>query len=266
MDVFYLPSPKWSSHSVLKMAKPIKAGTFNILNSTDWYDARRPLIIRTISRMDCDVIGFQEVNFEVNGPDLQSLEGYTYHQGESANPILKPEFADFRIDGNAALIKSDLAVENTETLIFDSQNRCALILTLSRSTHRFVFVVTHLEWYDAQVRAAQVTQLLAHLEKYSDIPVVISGDFNTYPDSEDYAQMSRKYRSAYLEAEGQEPVITFPTGLTSPGIMVIRAGTVDYIWIKGQVSAVAGQLLTDFDHEGIFASDHYAVRVDLRLS
>mmetsp|Transcript_10799 Transcript_10799/g.21140 ORF Transcript_10799/g.21140 Transcript_10799/m.21140 type:complete len:249 (-) Transcript_10799:2518-3264(-) len=248
------------------MALNIKAGTFNILNSTDWYEARRPLILSTIRHMDCDVLGLQEVNFEVNGPDLESLSGYTYIQGENELPITKALFPDFKIDGNAALVRSDLTIENKETMVYDCKNRCALILTLSQGTSKFVFVVTHLEWLDDDLRLAQVTQLLKHLEKFRDVPVVIAGDFNSYPDSKCYAVMTQDFQSAYLMAEGQEPIITFPTGLCSPGISVLRAGAVDYIWTRGPITASNGRIMTEYDSNDMFASDHYAVEVDLRIN
>jgi endonuclease/exonuclease/phosphatase family metal-dependent hydrolase len=247
------------------MGLRLKTGTFNILNSTDWYHSRRPLILNTITNMDCDVIGFQEVNFDVNGPDLQSIPGYQFIVGQSTSPITKAEFPDFKIDGNAALVKDDWTVESSETLVYDCQYRCALLIRLSKEGRKVLFVVTHLEWLDETIRASQVSQLLQRLEQSTDVPVVIAGDFNCYPDSISYFTMSLAFRSAYLEAEGQEPILTFPTGHTSPGVAVIRAGTVDYIWLRGPVSAASGRILTDFDSEEVFASDHYAVRVDLTL-
>ena len=89
--------------------------------------------------------------------------------------------------------------------------------------------MTHLhhEVDDEAVRADQSAKLIAWL---SDItwPLVVVGDFNAEPVEPTYRQMiDAGFRSAFAEANGAEPAVTWPSGIKAPGrtSMAIRVAS-----------------------------------------
>jgi hypothetical protein len=90
----------------------LRIGTFNIRNTTDHYEKRLPLMQKTFTEMNSDVIGLQEVSF-LDKDQLMDLniEGnyYTYMAPTQMNYAKTNEIKDefFNIDGNAIMIKKE---------------------------------------------------------------------------------------------------------------------------------------------------------------
>ena len=63
------------------------------------------------------------------------------------------------------------------------------------------------------------------------------GDFNAEPLEPTYARMvAAGFRSAYAEANGAEPAVTWPSGLQAPAMDTDGdPGCLDYIWVRGAV-------------------------------
>lgn len=94
------------------------------------------------------------------------------------------------------------------------------------------------------------------------------GDFNATPDSKTYSLMTEAgFKSAYKEVNGQEPEITFPTGLQAPFMDTDPPLCLDFMFYRGAptlrpVKAVLmGKECLPSDPT-IYPSDHMALVVD----
>jgi endonuclease/exonuclease/phosphatase family metal-dependent hydrolase len=119
---------------------------------------------------------------------------------------------------------------------------------------------------DEAVRDEQAAALVGWLDGAAgdvDATIVV-GDFNADPAEPAYARMlAAGFRSAYAEANGAEPAVTWPSGLQGPAIDDDGdPGCLDYIWVRGAVRVASAQLVFDrpaVDDAGLFPSDHFGI-------
>lgn len=240
----------------------LRVGTFNILNTSCRYAERKPLITETLRGLECDIIGIQEVNFDYNIEDI-SLPGYKLIRGQSTKPVMRATEAVFKIDGNCMLVKDTLRVLNTHTLVFSTQLHCALMVWVEFNELELLCVCLHLDAKNVNLRLTELKELFEFLDGFRDVPTIVVGDFNSKPGSAPYSLMSASFRSAYKEANGQEPILTFPTGLMGPHVVIAYNLTLDYIWFRGPWKTEKASLACSYSDVNLFASDHYAVRAAL---
>ncbi len=100
--------------------------------------------------------------------------------------------------------------------------------------------------------------------------VIVVGDFNAEPDEATYTRMrSAGFRSAYSEANGTEPAVTWPSGLTGPAIDTDGPpGCLDYIWVRGTATVDDCRLVFDRPavvDPGLYPSDHLGLAAHLSV-
>lgn len=78
------------------------------------------------------------------------------------------------------------------------------------------------------------------------------------------ARLMRHFRSVFVECEGREPVITFPTGLKGQYIDSGKSGTYDYIYVRGKIEAVTAEIRGQCGGNGVWPSDHFALAARIR--
>ena len=71
------------------------------------------------------------------------------------------------------------------------------------------------------------------------------GDLNLFPNSDEYQTLSKHFKSSYLKVHGKEPDSTFPTGLTGPYMDTDPGGTLDYIWLRGNIEPISIKIIGD---------------------
>ena len=96
------------------------------------------------------------------------------------------------------------------------------------------------------------------------------GDFNAEPDEPTYARMVEAgFRSAYADANGREPDITWPSGLQAPAMDTDGPpGCLDYIWARGAVRVIDARLAFDRPHPDdptLYPSDHVGLLAHLEI-
>jgi endonuclease/exonuclease/phosphatase family metal-dependent hydrolase len=231
--------------------------TLNIRNLADRWDERLPLILADMSALQPDVLGLQEVVYVLQQDRLIGAAGegrYESTRGWAG----RPEY------GNAILVKAPLAVADPDRLDL-GLGRCAIRARIPLpGGASVVAVVTHLHHLTGD-EAERDEQARLLIEWLADAPeadaIVVVGDFNAEPDEPTYARMQASgFRSAHLEANGAEPDVTWPSGLTGPAIDTDGPpGCLDYIWVRGAVSLESCRLAFDrpaVGDPGLYPSDH----------
>ena len=240
--------------------------------------------------LSADVVGLQEVVFGPKQLDQLSkaedesfpLIETTHEQYQVREAALQIQYFDIsesldpraRIDGNATLVSEDMLIHDHRVLHISAVRNAQLVKIALPNDRMLFFVNTHLhhEICDDLIRKHQSDQVMRWAEMQPDYRadcdiIMIAGDFNANPDSETYKHIIQGgYVSAYREFHGEEPEITFPTGLTAEWMDTDPPGTFDFIFIKGKCQVVgaevSGRGARKIDPT-IFGSDHMAVVVEI---
>ena len=245
---------------------PLHVATLNILNLADRWHERLPLILADMAALQPDLLGLQEVVYVMQQDRLIGAAGEGRY-GAVRGWAGRPEY------GNSLLVREPLAATQVDRLD----------LGLDRAAHRAVValpggatvlaVVTHLHHRgpDERQRDEQTRALLDWLDgaPATDARVVV-GDFNADPAEPAAIRMrAAGYRSAYAEANGADPAVTWPSGLQAPAMDTDGSPEcLDYIWLRG-AARVADARLTfdrpDPDDATLYASDHLGLSAHLEI-
>jgi endonuclease/exonuclease/phosphatase family metal-dependent hydrolase len=245
----------------------LRVATLNIRNLADRWDERLPLLLADMSALQPDVLGLQEVVYPLQQDRLIAAAGEGRYESYRAWAG-RPEY------GNAMLVREPLTASVTATDRLElGLNRSALRLVLTVEEGSLLLAVTHLHHVpsDAALRDDQVRQLLEWLAAApaTDAQVVV-GDFNAPPEEPAAARMrAGGFRSAYADANGADPDVTWPSGLQAPGMDTDGApGCLDYIWLRGAVAVASARLAFDRPAVGdptLYPSDHLGLVAELAV-
>lgn len=238
----------------------LDVATLNLRNIADRWPERLPLLLADMAALQPDLLGVQECVFAVGQDRLLGAAGegrYEVHRGWAG----RPEY------GNSVLVRGPLftaggaAVERLEL----GRNRSALrvVVTIPGGA-TLAMVVTHLHHLpaDEDAREAQARELVAWLDaRPSPAGTIVVGDFNAEPVEAAYGVMvGAGFRSAFAEANGHEPAVTWPSGIQAPGMdMDGEPGCLDYIWLRGPLRATTSRLAFDrpaVEDTTLYPSDH----------
>jgi len=241
-------------------------GTLNLRNIADRWEERLPLLLADMAALQPDLLGLQECVYPVQQDRLLGAAGpgrYASHRGWAG----RPEY------GNAILVREPLAAADAER--FDlGRNRSALRLVAKLpSGASLAMTVTHLHHLTADegIRAEQAAALIAWLDGFErPTAEAVVGDFNAGPDEPTYRCMvDAGFRSAHVEATGAEPAVTWPSGVVAAGMDTEGpAECLDYIWLRGAVTAEACRLAFDrpsVSDPTIYPSDHVGLLATVRV-
>ena len=240
----------------------LRVGTFNILNGSCRYQERMPLVQKTLAEMECDLVGVQEIHKGLNLPYLPQENGVFF---DVEHPLELRGEPTFHIDGNAVFLKSPLTAKSSQIYHFETRVRCAGVVTVDLAGQPLHFCVAHLDYDGEELAVRQVHELLRFLTPYMSDSIVLVGDFNFTPESQAYAAIRTHFRSVFVDRYGEEPVITFPTGLLGPYLDNGKSGTYDYIYVKGRIEVVTAELHGQHGGNGVWPSDHYALAARIRV-
>ena len=248
------------------MTDRVRVATLNIRNLADRWDERLPLLLADTAAVAPDILGLQEVVYVLQQDRVIGAAGEARY-AEVRGWAGRPEY------GNSLLVRDAFACE-----AYDRVD-----LGLGRSAHRVVVTfpggaralvaVTHLhhEVPDEAQRDEQTAALLAWLDAAPAPDArIVMGDFNAEPHEPTYARMrAAGWRSSYLEANGAEPAVTWPSGLQAPAIDTDGdPGCLDYIWLHGAARAVAARLAWDRPAVGdstLYPSDHVGIVAEIEV-
>jgi endonuclease/exonuclease/phosphatase family metal-dependent hydrolase len=246
------------------MAEELVVATLNLRNIADRWAERLPLLLADMAALQPDLVGLQECVFAVQQDRILAAAGearYAIHRGWAG----RPEY------GNSILAREAFTAGASERLDLGRNRSAVRVEVGSPSGAGLTFAVTHLHHLpeDLSVREGQVRQLVEWLAAEAGSAIVV-GDFNADPAEPAYEAMTAAgFRSAHLEANGSEPPVTWPSGIVAPGSDDEGdPGCLDYIWLRGPVSALSCRLAWDrpaVDDPTLFPSDHFGLVARVRL-
>ena len=244
----------------------LHVATLNIRNLADRWFERLPLLLADMAALQPDLLGLQEVVYVMQQDRLLGAAGdghYAVRRGWAG----RPEY------GNSLLVKATLDASEPERLDLGLNRSAQRVVVRLPGGERVLVVVTHLHHLvpDESIRDEQTAALLAWL---ADAPAadatVVMGDFNADPAEPAYARLGEAgLRSAYLEANGAEPAVTWPSGLQATAMDTDGdPDCLDYIWVRGAVRVVDARLAFDRpdpDDPTIYPSDHLGISAHLEI-
>jgi endonuclease/exonuclease/phosphatase family metal-dependent hydrolase len=252
------------------MTERLRVATINILNLADRWDERLPLLLADMAALQPDLLGMQEVVYVMQQDRILGSAGPARY-AEVRGWAQRPEY------GNSLLVRESLAFGDVERLDL------GLDLDLGRAAHRavvtlpggarLVVAVTHLHHTvdgDA-IRDEQAATLVRWLDASPPADAqVVMGDFNAGPHEPTHARMvAAGFRSAFAEANGSEPLVTWPSGLQAPAMDTDGdPDCLDYIWVRGAIATRSARLVFDRPaaHDPtLFPSDHLGIVAEIEV-
>jgi endonuclease/exonuclease/phosphatase family metal-dependent hydrolase len=242
----------------------LHVATLNIRNLADRWFERLPLLLADMVALQPDLLGLQEVVFVMQQDRLIGAAGegrYDAVRGWAG----RPEY------GNSLLVREPLVTSVVERLDLDLSRSALRSLVALPGGSSVTVVVTHLHHLvDGEVeRDEQTAALLAWLDgPGSGEATIVMGDFNAEPDEPAAIRMrAAGFRSAYAEANGADPVLTWPSGLIAPAMDTDGdPGCLDYIWLHGAANVESARLAFDRPAAGdptLYPSDHLGISAQL---
>jgi endonuclease/exonuclease/phosphatase family metal-dependent hydrolase len=227
------------------------------------WDHRKPYVNAFLASQLPDLIGFQEVNRSMLNDLKQALPMY-----ESFG---LPR--DQRGEGTPIFVKSDRfhtiasdtfwlsETPDRESKIEGSHfPRISTYVVLESQGHRILFFNTHLDYASDDIGLAQAKvlyQKMIELQSIYQGSLLLTGDFNVYPESKTIRYLSSKLNSIYDNNKN--------IGLTFHGFTTETEGKpIDYIFSTKDISMTSFEII----HHPLkdqYLSDHYPIVVDFEI-
>jgi endonuclease/exonuclease/phosphatase family metal-dependent hydrolase len=238
----------------------LHVATLNIRNIADRWEERLPLLLADMRALQPDVIGLQEVVYPMQQDRLLGGAGESRYRAIRAFAG-RPEY------GNSVLVREPLEATAEERLDLGRNRSAIRLLVALPGGARLLFAATHLHHVpaDESARDEQAAQLIEWLAAAPAADaVVLVGDFNAEPEEPACARIRvAGFRSAYAEANGADPPVTWPSGIQAPGMDTDGdPGCLDYIWLRGAVRVEDARLTFDRPAVGdstLYPSDHIGI-------
>lgn len=266
--------------SAQKDGEDLTVMTFNVrYNSPDdginIWENRKEWLTKSIRFFEADLVGAQEVTYR-QLQDMEALLPKYQHVGIGREGSNKGEFTPifYKRDRFELLEHNTFWLSETPEKVSSKGWDAALprIVTWAKFKDKegdkvFYFFNTHFDHMGQQARKKSAELIAKEIKRIAgENTVVLTGDFNTPPDSEPYtvlADHALKDTASMLDAEKK-----YGTEYTTNG-WDIEAGDerkrIDYVFYKGkQITPIKYHVL-DGQRGKRFISDHFPIIVDFKL-
>ncbi len=238
-------------------------------DGVDYWETRKPLAVRMLQEQQPDVIGLQELVKTQADCLARELPQYAWFgRGREADGGGEHMGVFYRKDRLKVIASGDFWLSDTPdvpgSITWNHLHPRMVTWALfehRRDGKRFYFFNTHLPYRD-QDEAARVkgaNAIAAHLATLpAGVPVVLTGDFNTTPESEVHAVLARTLQDAWTTAprvEGSDATFHGFTGNADKRI--------DWIFVKGVQPESITSVTTRWNRR--YPSDHFPLLLTLRL-
>ncbi|MEU4620684.1 poly(A) polymerase [Actinoplanes sp. NPDC023801] len=253
--------------AVTGAAKPV--GTLRVLTwNTLWdrYDAdridtarRRPLLVAELERAGADVIALQEVERDLL-ERLLATDWVREHYTLCTDPGGKD------VDDSGVLLLSRVPVLEAGRHVLGPYKQVTAITVPGPLVVAAVHLTSDHAADGPGRRDTELADLATGLGAL-DVPVLVVGDVN---DGGDTPAHRLGLRDAWIEVHGAgDRRATFDpvrNPLAAVGSLTGRASRLDRVLLRGgELTAVDAALTGDVPQDGLFASDHFAVVVDVAV-
>ncbi|WIG56616.1 MAG: hypothetical protein OJF61_002404 [Rhodanobacteraceae bacterium] len=256
----------------VRAADTLRVMTFNVRypapnDGPERWESRRDLFVRTIREQHPDVLGTQELYKEQGDYVVAQLPGYKWFgMGRKGNDGDEHMGVFYRTDELRVLDSGNFWLSDTPDVpgSISWGTLFPRMVTWARFQRRddgrtFVMFDTHLPYreQDDAAREKGAAVILARIAKLPpDEPFVLTGDFNTTPDSKVHAMLTQHLQDAWLVAPHRSgPDKTFHDFTGNP------SERIDWILVRGFRVKDARTVTT---HQGkLYPSDHFPVVADL---
>lgn len=246
----------------------LRIATLNLRNLADRWEERLPLLLADTAALRPDLLGLQEVVYPMQQDRLLAAatpDEHAIHRGWAG----RPEY------GNSLLVREPLAATGPAERLDLGHARSAHRVTVALPGGATVVVaVTHLHHLvtGAALRDEQAAAIVAWLDAGPPATAqVLMGDFNADPTEPACARVrAAGFRSAFLEANGTEPAVTWPSGLQGPAIDTDGdPSCLDYVFVRGGLRVLEARTWADRPaaHDpGLYPSDHFGIVATVELA
>ena len=244
----------------------LHVATLNIRNLADRWFERLPLLLADMAALQPDLFGLQEVVYVMQQDRLIGAAGEG-HYAAVRGWAGRPEY------GNSLLVRDPLTGTDYDRLDIGHTRAAHRVVVVLPNGARLLVVVAH-QHSPVGEDAIRADQTAAILQWLDDAPAtdgrIVMGDFNADPDEPSPARMrAAGFRSAFAEANGAEPAVTWPSGLMAPGMDTDGdPACLDYIWVRGAIRVESAQLAFDRpdpEDPGLYPSDHLGIAARLEI-
>ena len=253
---------------------PLSVMSFNIRlpaesDGVDYWETRKPLAVRMLREQQPDVIGLQELVRAQADYLVRELPQYAWFgRGREADGGGEHMGVFYRKDRLKVIESGDFWLSDTPDVAgsitwgHPHPRMVTWALFEQRSDgRRFYLFNTHLPYRDedeaARLKGAQaIARHLATLP--DDVPVVLTGDFNTTPDSDAHAVLAGTLQDAWTTAPRVEGIDATFHGFTGKADRRI-----DWIFVRGAQLESITSVTTRWNNR--YPSDHFPLVATLRL-
>ena len=229
---------------------------------------RAPLLVQTLKSAAPDIIGFQEVtpvHKQYLDKALRSFGSVLLYRDDSliheSCPIYYSESKFDLIDkGGFWLSETPDVMSKGWGAAF---NRVCSYVILAQKTDGKQLVVfnTHLDNVSEEARINGIKLVLRKIEQFGGMPSIIMGDFNTGENTETYRAAVSLFNDAKYQTEDTD------SGATYQGYgQSLNDENLDYFMLsKTGIETLSYKVLRD-TYDGVYPSDHFPIRLDMKLS
>lgn len=256
-------------------APALRVMTFNVRmpspdDGPNLWEKRRDLFVKTLRQQHPDVFGTQELYKRQGDYVVSKLPQYRWFgEGRRGDDGDEHMGVFYRTDRLKVITSGNFWLSDTPDVPgslswghpYPRMVTWALF-EVKASHRRFYYYNTHLPYRagDEAARTRGAQEILSRLKALpAGVPVVLTGDFNTTPDSATHATLTRVLSDARLSApEHTGPDATFHNFTGTPDRRI------DWILTRGFTALSANTVTT---HDGKrYPSDHFPVIAVLRWS
>ncbi len=257
---------------------------YNGKDGINHWDNRKSSCLDIIKKNSPDIVGFQEMLLPQFDFFVKELFDYSWlgvgrendKTGESV-PIFFKKY-EFKLIETDTFWLSNTPWEPSKS--WGQFNRICTwaILEHIKSTTRFLFLNTHFDLIQ-EARLKSIPVILEFIAKKTkkenfleEIPAILLGDFNLFPNSEEYRKLVVNLLDAYLmdlknQISPNKDYISYHDFTGAKLSNNPELTRIDYAWITHAIKVRNAILIFDQPHTNkkIYPSDHWPLLVDLEL-